>query len=226
MNIQERINEYLERYQGLEQRERVLVAGVCLVVIYFLMDFLLVQPVMAERKELQADIVAAEKKHASITTEIATLTTQLSTNPVITLNRQVESLQRQIAEQDESVQARTAGLTPAAELPLLLEDIIPQHTGLIFSELQTLPVEELRIELPGDSARAGDDVGGSGVFKHSFELSVKGGYLPLYNFLKSLEQLPWGIYWQELGYDSAKYPNADIRLLVYTLSTEGGAFAE
>jgi MSHA biogenesis protein MshJ len=39
-----------------------------------------------------------------------------------------------------------------------------------------------------------------------------------------LERLPWRFYWQDLNYSVDHYPNAEVILRVYTLSSEEGLF--
>ena len=43
-------------------------------------------------------------------------------------------------------------------------------------------------------------------------------------FLVALERLPWRFYWQDLNYSVDHYPNAEVILRVYTLSSEEGLF--
>lgn len=229
MTMNDQLQDYIEKYQSMTTRERLLIAGVCLIVVFFVVDYLALQPALSERTRLQQDIASAQRQRADQGNEIANLSSQLANSPTIVLQRQIESLKNQLREQDESVQARASGLTPAMELPVLLKEILEQHPGLTFEKLETLPVEELKLLIaangsPGDNADEKNT--STGVFKHTVELSLKGSYLALFNYLQSIEQMPWQLYWQELDYNSDQYPNASIRIQVYTLSTAGGAFAE
>ncbi len=61
-----------------------------------------------------------------------------------------------------------------------------------------------------------------GVYKHTVVLALEGSYFNVITYLKSLENLPWKIYWHELDYSVTDYPKAEVLLEVYTLSTEEG----
>lgn len=59
---------------------------------------------------------------------------------------------------------------------------------------------------------------GPGVYKHSVELSIEGGYFAVLDYLKALENMPWQFYWEGMDYVVDDYPNAKVTLEVFTLS--------
>ena len=50
-------------------------------------------------------------------------------------------------------------------------------------------------------------------------IEVKGGYLDVMRYLKSLEGLPWKVFWGKVTLKAEKYPDSRVNLLIYTLST-------
>ena len=61
-----------------------------------------------------------------------------------------------------------------------------------------------------------------GVYEHVVEMRASGSYFQIIQFLTALEALSWRFYWQRLDYKVTEYPNAEIILRVYTLSSEEG----
>ena len=58
-----------------------------------------------------------------------------------------------------------------------------------------------------------------GMFKHTIELHIKGSYFQVHQLLQAIEQSPWRFYWSRMDYQVISYPNAEIKLELYTLST-------
>jgi MSHA biogenesis protein MshJ len=50
-------------------------------------------------------------------------------------------------------------------------------------------------------------------------IEIKGGYLDILRYLKSLEALPWKVFWGKVTLKTEKYPDSRASVLIYTLST-------
>ena len=57
-------------------------------------------------------------------------------------------------------------------------------------------------------------------FRHGVELTVKGSYLELLQFLTELERVPYRIFWGGLELTTGTYPTATLKIRVYTLSLD------
>ena len=69
----------------------------------------------------------------------------------------------------------------------------------------------------GGPARAG---GAREVFRHTVELSVRGGYFDLLDYLAALERMPQRVFWDGFELSAAQYPQSVLKLTIYTLSPE------
>nr|NIO43188.1 hypothetical protein [Burkholderiales bacterium] len=49
-----------------------------------------------------------------------------------------------------------------------------------------------------------------------------GRYLDIVDYLKTLEALPWKMFWGEAKLETEKYPRSRFTLVVYTLSLREG----
>lgn len=63
---------------------------------------------------------------------------------------------------------------------------------------------------------------GSGVYKHGVVLRLRGDFFHILALIKALENLQWKFYWESLDYVVTDYPQAEIELRVFTLSSEEG----
>ncbi|MBF0152507.1 MAG: hypothetical protein HQL64_02065 [Magnetococcales bacterium] len=80
---------------------------------------------------------------------------------------------------------------------------------------------------PGVSAseasdESGDDVKNvsvdEAIFRHGMKIRLRGSYLDVVRYLKSLENMKWVIFWDSLEYAVNQYPDMTVTLSVYSLS--------
>jgi MSHA biogenesis protein MshJ len=84
--------------------------------------------------------------------------------------------------------------------------------------LNNEPVEVIKLNLPsGDESQQNDS---ARLYQHATNIKLTGDYVSLYNYLIELEQSEWTLYWDQLQYQVTTYPNAEIMLRIYTLSTD------
>jgi MSHA biogenesis protein MshJ len=94
--------------------------------------------------------------------------------------------------------------------------------------IQTLPASELQLLNPqSETVTSATSTGAAemqdtGVYKHMVVVRIAGGYFELVELLTSLESLSWKFYWEALDYQVDAYPQAEIELKVFTLSSEEG----
>jgi len=106
----------------------------------------------------------------------------------------------------------------------LLRQVLSRNANLQLLALQTLPVTPLL-----EKENAGHDAAvpavsapvlGKQIFKHGVELTVRGNYLDLLQYLTSLERLPTQMFWGKVKMQVVQYPAAELTLTLYTLSLD------
>jgi MSHA biogenesis protein MshJ len=55
-------------------------------------------------------------------------------------------------------------------------------------------------------------------------IRVAGSYAELIQLMKEMENLKWKFYWESLDYTVKQYPDAEVEIRVFTLSSEEGLF--
>ena len=213
------VKAYQEKFENLQTRERVLVLVVFLALIYMLWSLSFGSKIDSENRQLQRSVSELKVKLDAQNLEIQSLRTLTAQDPDRILRQELAQLVTDIEKVDQSLAAMSVGLVPAKELPLILEKVLLQTGKLALVSLQTLPIEELQLSIPVESAAS---TPATGVYRHSVLLTLRGAYFSLHDYLLALEQLPWRFYWDSLDYHVGAYPQADITLKVYTLSTERG----
>lgn len=197
----------------LSLRERVIVLLAALLVLYGLWFVVWFNGASAQRELLQTRETSLATEIATIGQEIDVLQKVLSGDASSEKQRQLASLQTVLQQLDQDLARLSQGLVPAANLPIVLRDVLDETSGLTLQELRTGSVEMLRL---------GDGEASTGVYKHPVTLELKGDYFAVMQLIEGLEALPWKMYFEQLQYRVADYPLAEVTLGVYTLSADRG----
>jgi len=205
-------------------RERVLLFLCGLAVVFLLWNLLVQSHIDAKAKLLRADIekVAAERKQTEA--QLTAFAMAAASDPAKGKKAEIEKLKQQIAEVEARLSGLSQGLVSAEDLPKILEEVLLRTSQVTLLKVKTLPASELMLtkvdtEDP-DNAKAIQQ--GTGVYKHAVNIKVSGSYQQLLQLLTAIEALKWKFYWESLDYKVTSYPQAEIVIRVFTLSSNEG----
>jgi MSHA biogenesis protein MshJ len=116
------------------------------------------------------------------------------------------------------------GLIGAEQLPKVLEDVLQRTASVKLLQVRTLAATELQLAAvkKDPTGATKPDVHGAGVYKHGVLIRVAGNYSQLIQLMTEIEALHWKFYWESLDYTVKEYPDAEIDIRVFTLSSEEG----
>ncbi len=209
---------WLTKFQALTVRERLLAVLGLLAVLYFLADAALLGPQGKQNKALQQQIEQQK-------TELTAFTKMMSE---LSSNQQVDPLAQERAERDDlrlrvlQAQSVIGQTTSGRQLSEVIRAMIGATPGLSLVSFKTLPAEPFFKAVsaapanPAPNAQA--NPAALTLFKHGIEVSVKGNYPALIAYLQSLQRSPNPVFWANASLDVTTYPEATLKITVYTLS--------
>jgi MSHA biogenesis protein MshJ len=205
-------------YDKMSEREQKIVLVTLLSLLLMLSYLLVVEPLLLANQALYAEKDSLQDSNFKISQQIKdTLATQHQDpnvalrNDLITLNAEAERLQGQIS-------LLTQALVAPKQMVSLLENVLTQDKQLKLISLINLPEQGLNIvEMSPEERLTGTEVE-SLIYQHAFEVELEATYDSSIAYLKRLDELPWQIFWQELKYESTKYPKGILKIKIYTLS--------
>jgi MSHA biogenesis protein MshJ len=121
------------------------------------------------------------------------------------------------------------GLVPPERIAPLLESILRANGRLKLVSLKTLPVTTLNDAAPQPAAPAAPAAAAAAppvvkapdlLYRHGVELTVRGSYLDMVDYMHALETLPTQLFWGKAQLDAEAYPNVRLTLTLYTLSLD------
>lgn len=218
------LTNILEKIDNRILRERVLIFLTLLAVIFLLWNFLVQSKFDRERNALQAEATKIANEQKTLEAQMSTLAMAVASDPAIAKTNQIRSLNTSIAEVEQRLSGLSQGLISAEQLPKVLEDVLLRTSSVKLLQVRTLAATELQLvtAIPGANNQGEPAVGGTGVYKHGVLIRVAGSYPQLIQLMTEIEALQWKFYWESLNYTVTQYPNAEIDIRVFTLSSEEG----
>lgn len=218
-----------EKIDARVMRERVLILLTVFAFIFMLWNFVIQSSIDKKTEETRTSLATLATQSTALQTQITAAAQSMLNDPDKQKKAQIEQLQTDINGVENQLQSVSQNLIKADQLPQALQEVLQKTDQLTLLEVKTLPAQELQfVEVKPDAANAPQpatsEEPSAGVYQHAVELRVSGSFSQILNLLVALERLPWRFYWQSLDYSVEHYPNAEVTLRVYTLSSEEGLF--
>jgi len=226
--------QFAARVEALQPRERIMAFGATVVVLVFVANALVFGPLARKEAALRSTLQQQQATIDGINADIAARAQAYAHDPNDGLRKRLGDVRADTARTGDELRAMQKGLVPAERIAPLLESILRANGRLKLVSLQTLPVTTL-----GDAAVSPATPGAvaSGaaasaaqpapvvkapdlLYRHGVELTVRGSYLDMVDYMHALETLPTQLFWGKAQLDAEAYPNVRLTLTLYTLSLD------
>ena len=220
---------WLRKFDALSMRERMMVAIAAIAVTYFLVDALLLSAWSRQNAGLKASLAEQRAESGRVSMQLKEIQARMSSHPDAQARARIREIEQKIATIDAGLQSSAKQLVPPERMAALLEDILKRNRRLQLVKMTTLPAAEL---LGRDPASAGQPGAGqaspaagqagsqNNIFKHGVELTLRGSYFDMLDYMAQIEALPWQMYWGRLKLDARDYRRPVLTLTLYTLSLD------
>lgn len=217
--MKEHLKRFIAKVDGMTLRERTLIFAAAAFLLVSLINALFLDPLLAEQKRLSSQVIQQQEKMKEIQAQLNALLQAKQDDKNAPQRERIRKLREQIAQGDAYLKGKRDKLVPPEKMADLLRQVLAKNGQLQLVELQTLPVT-LFIESSADDKTAKLATLEKQIFKHGVQLTVRGSYADLTQYLVSLEKLPARMFWGMAKLDVVKYPDAELTLTLYTLSME------
>ena len=208
-----RVRPFIERLDALTLRERVIIFGAGVVLVYIAWQWLLMDP-LAVRAKVAEQHLADVRRHVSMIDQIGAAS---SLNPAMAAAARNRALAQRLAALDAELSSVAQGYVAPERMTELLKQLLAEQHGLKLVSLANLPVVSLShpLGLGMDAPLAADD---RGPFLHPVEMVVQGDYASVVAYLRALETMPWRIRWQQVELTAGDFPQNRVRIVIGALS--------
>lgn len=211
------LQDLLQWYEQRPLRERVLLLVCLLVVLFFIWDTAVMSSLGLRKKNARKQAAEIDIAMIELSTQEMLIQARKDFDPDRENRQILEKLQTDIADVRRQLEGNVVNLVSPKDMPQLLKDLLLRQQKLQLLSLENLPAETLQVKEP-----VGDDSLSPVLYRHRLRLEFVGDYLATLAYLKTLEEMPQSMVWEELEIETQQYPQAKVRLQVYTLSLARG----
>ena len=226
--------QFTARVEALQPRERIMAFGAAVVVLVFLANTFVFSPLSRKEAALRSTLQQQTITLGGIAADIEGKARAYGNDPNEALRKRLGELRAETARTSEELRTMQKGLVPPERIAPLLESILRANGRLKLVSLKTLPVTTLAdgaAPAPAAPAPASGAPAASPVppvvakspdllYRHGVELTVRGSYLDMVDYMQALETLPTQLFWGKAQLDAEEYPNVRLTLTLYTLSLD------
>ena len=233
----DQLKELLARIDSLSIRERgiILLAALCL--MYYAWIQLFMQPLSVRERNLGYAIQQRKADEITLNADIQTIIARSRLDPNQESREKVEALHAELAAIENRVRHTTEHLVAPDRMAGVLRTILNQTGGLNLLELRGTGAESL-VGDTGKEAKAGSPPKSTGkaepakpdvavhgsvlnsAYRHGLVIKFSGDYMSTLKYIRKLEGLSWGFFWDSLDFEVKEYPDATASITVYTLSLD------
>jgi MSHA biogenesis protein MshJ len=215
--------EYTAKFERLSLRERVMVFAAAALVLFYLIYAAAIEPPRERMQQLASQMQSQREETAALNAQREKLAATGAPEAGIAARR--DALARRIEESDEALRALNKSLVPAQRMNFLLQEMLHADPGLQLVSLRTIPAVPLLPDAPKPApAPAGSQpkraFSEGNVYKHGVEITLRGGYEQLYNYLARLERAELRMFWSRARLNVEDHPRLIMTLTIYTLSLD------
>ena len=209
----DKVRPHVQRLDALSLRERVLVFGAGVAILYVAWQSLLMEPLTARAKVAEQHLADA-RRQMTMSDEIDAAAAH---DPAVQAALRNRSLATRLAELDSALNSVAQGYVAPERMTELLRTLLGKQQGLTLVSLANMPVESLSPP-PASKAAAAIAPDDRGPFLHPVEMVVEGDYGSVVSYLRALEAMPWRIHWQRVELSAGDYPVNRVRIVIGALS--------
>lgn len=209
----DKVRPLVERLDGFSLRERALVFGAGVALLYVAWHSLLMDPLALRGKTAEQHLADA-RSQMTMSEQIRAGVAQ---DPAVEAALRNGALAARLAVLDANLNSVAHGYVAPERMTELLRSLLSEQRGLTLVSLANLPVESLSLPSASKPAAviAADD---RGPFLHPVEMVIEGDYGSVVVYLRALEALPWRIHWQRVELVAGDYPVNRVRIVIGALS--------
>jgi MSHA biogenesis protein MshJ len=218
---------FAARIDAMSQRERIMSFAATAAVLVFIVHMGVLGPMLRKQELLRSQVIQQQNNIAGINEQITQKLQEAGADPDAPVRARLAAVRDESSRLSDGLRTMQKGLVAPERVAPLLESILRANGRLKMVSVRTLPVEPLSAigaKKEGDAfppaAAPAKTAKRDLLFRHGVELTVRGSYLDMVDYMAALESLPTQLFWGRAQLEVEEYPSVRLTLTLYTLSLD------
>ncbi len=212
MTARELLKTYIKRVDAMSLRERVAIFIAAAVVIVFVVDSALIEPILQRQKVNSLKNQQQQDEVRAMQLQVQAYAQARVSDGANAKRQRLDKYKAEIAALDRELGGRQGELVTPDRMTRMLAEILKRNPGVELVSLRSLPATGLTQTQTGAPA-------GATLYRHGIEITASGDYFKMLGYLSDLERNPAKILWGAMDLQ-ASYPKVTLKITLYTLSPE------
>jgi len=223
--------EYSEKFLQISIREQYLILLTGLVAVFFIIFHLFIDPIIIANNNSAKKITQLTSGNKSLLVSIADMQLALRSDPNKAIRIKISQFETKLNKADAELLKLTSDLINPVQMRYALLDLLKVEKGVSLLSFELLGAQPLleKNSKSADDVLTEDDKANTqlavehsqlNLYRHVIKLKLSGGYFELRDYLLQLEQLQWQFFWQSFNFEVQEYPESELEIIIYSLSTK------
>jgi MSHA biogenesis protein MshJ len=213
VSVNNRIRQYVQRFDAQTLRERSLVAVTLLGLMCFFWWNYFAEPMMQNIEARQADNLRVADQVAKTRVIVRDVRQRLAAGVYREKEQQLARLSEGLNAVEIKLREETVELIDPEKMLQLVTQLVYRESKL---KLMSLKRREVRPAIPREEGENNEE---PDIYQHVLEIELVGKYADMLGYMQTLEQLDWKLLWDEIEVIGEEYPTITPKLVLSTLST-------
>jgi len=239
--MNEQWQAYSKKYLALTAREQYLILITGLVILFFPLFHLLIDPIIVANKKSTSNIERLISSNVLLKESVAELELTLQSDPNKVIRKKITQYKTKLAKVDAKLLALTSDLINPVQMRHALLDLLKLKKGVSLLSFELQDVKPLLVLKGEEKALKNEEQGlkyenkslslkprsntdqsntDHNLYQHGIKIKLLGSYFDLQMYLQQLEQMPWKFFWQDFNFKVKEYPKSELDIIIYSLSTK------
>ena len=211
---------YAARIDSASLRERAMIFAAAALVLVTVLESLFIEPQLREQRRLAAEQTQRLAESAKLQAELQKIALSRRNDPNAEARQRIAALREELQNLNLEIVEQQKKFTAPEQMRTVLEEMLARNRKLRLLDLKTLPPATLSDAKAQEGSKNPGSPAERLIYRHGLEITLSGTYLDMLSYLTELEHLPTQVYWGSMDFSVAEYPNATLKLVVYTLSLD------
>jgi MSHA biogenesis protein MshJ len=208
---------------ALSSRERLLVFGASVGVLFLFVMMSSIDPSMARTRDARNRLAAATATQQALDAQKRELDATLRTHPDDALRARLAAADEAIGTLDRDIQTLGGGLASPARMHTIVRELVARTPRVTLASMRNLPPAPLEAAAevaPAEPKKHVSADASGELYRHGIEVTVEGAWPDLVEYASHIEGLPVRVLWDRTRIDATGFPRVSMTLTLYTLSLE------
>lgn len=224
-----------EKFLQLTIREQFLVLLTGLIAIVFVSYYFLIDKNAIENNSFEKKIVQLTRSNKSQQAVIQTYQEALLLDPNVEIRQKIALFESKLAKIDANLLTLTSDLVDPIQMRFALLELLKVEQGVALLSFELVGAQPLLSNVKSNvkpdenstvkstdeaTIKESSEKPSLNLYRHGIKIKLAGSYFDLRDYLLQLEQLSWKFFWQDFNFKVTTYPENELEIEMYSLSTK------